>query len=166
MANITTAKLHWNSVLSTSKAKYMCLDIGNFYLTVTLNRYEYMKMPITIFPPWIIKQYNLLKKVVQGYIFLQKRKAVWGLPQASILANKLLCKRLAPFGYFECLNTPSLRKRESHPISFTIIVDDFGVKYKHKEDVDHSIAAIKSKYKKLTEDWTGKLYYGIKLQWD
>jgi hypothetical protein len=30
-ANITTAKLHWNSVLSSPKAKYMCLDIGNFY---------------------------------------------------------------------------------------------------------------------------------------
>jgi hypothetical protein len=30
-ANMTTAKLHWNSVLSTPSAKYMCLDIGNFY---------------------------------------------------------------------------------------------------------------------------------------
>ncbi len=64
MANIMTAKLHWNSILSTSKAKYMCLDIGNFCLSAMLDRYEYMKMPITLFLPWIIKQYNLLKKVV------------------------------------------------------------------------------------------------------
>jgi hypothetical protein len=56
-ANITTAKLHWNSILSTPKAKYICLDIGNFYLSATLNRYEYMKMPITLFPPRITKQY-------------------------------------------------------------------------------------------------------------
>jgi hypothetical protein len=125
-----------------------------------------MKMPITLFPPWITKQYNLLKKVVQGYIYLKMRTAVWGLPQAGILANKLLCKRLAPFGYFECLNTPGLWKHESRPISFTLIIDDFGVKYKRKEDVDHLIAAIKSKYKKLTEDWTGELYCSIKLQWD
>jgi hypothetical protein len=54
-ANITAAKLHWNSVLSTPKAKYMCLDIRNFYLSVTLDRYEYMKIPTTLFPPWIIK---------------------------------------------------------------------------------------------------------------
>ena len=52
-ADITTAKLHWhwNSVLSTPDAKYMCLDIGNFYLLATLDRYEYMKMPINLFPP-------------------------------------------------------------------------------------------------------------------
>jgi hypothetical protein len=50
-ASITTAKLHWNSVLIMPKAKYMCLDIGNFYLSTTLDRYEYTKMPITLFPP-------------------------------------------------------------------------------------------------------------------
>ncbi len=31
-ADINTAKLHWNSVISTDGARYMCLDIGNFYL--------------------------------------------------------------------------------------------------------------------------------------
>ena len=32
-ADLTTSKLMWNSVLSTEGAKYMCLDIKNFYLT-------------------------------------------------------------------------------------------------------------------------------------
>ena len=45
-------------------------------------------------------------------------------------------------------------------------VHDFGVKYERKEDIDHLIAAIKDKYKKLTKDWTGDLYCGIKLSWD
>ncbi len=36
-ADITTSKLHWNSVLSTQKAKYMCLDLKNFYLSAPLN---------------------------------------------------------------------------------------------------------------------------------
>jgi hypothetical protein len=49
-ADMTTAKLHWNSILSTPKARYMCLNIGNFYLTATLDRYKYMKMPISMFP--------------------------------------------------------------------------------------------------------------------
>jgi hypothetical protein len=31
----------WNSVLSTVGARYMCLDIKNFYLTTPLHRYEY-----------------------------------------------------------------------------------------------------------------------------
>jgi hypothetical protein len=37
IANLTTSKLMWNSVLSTKGAKYMCLDIKNFYLTAPLD---------------------------------------------------------------------------------------------------------------------------------
>ncbi len=58
-ANLTTSKLMWNSILSTEGAKYMCLNIKNFYLTAALDRYKYTKMPILIFPEWTIKQYNL-----------------------------------------------------------------------------------------------------------
>jgi hypothetical protein len=35
-ADLTTSKLHWNSVLSTQRAKCMCLDIKNFYLSAPL----------------------------------------------------------------------------------------------------------------------------------
>jgi hypothetical protein len=49
-ANLNTSKLMWNSVLSTEGAKYICLDIKNFYLSAPLDRYEYMKMPLTLFP--------------------------------------------------------------------------------------------------------------------
>ena len=48
-ADITTSKILWNSILSTKNAKYMCLDIKNFYLCAPMERYEYMKMPIGIF---------------------------------------------------------------------------------------------------------------------
>jgi hypothetical protein len=61
-ANLTMSKLMWNSILSTEGAKYMCLDIKNFYLTTPLDRFEYMRMPIALFPEWIIKQYNLCLK--------------------------------------------------------------------------------------------------------
>ncbi len=54
---------------------------------------------------------------------------------------------------------------ESRPITFTLVVDDFGVKYVNKDDVDHLIASIKKDYM-LTEDWTGNLYCGIQLNWD
>ena len=49
-ADLTTSKLMWNSVLSTKGAKYMCLDIKNFYFTAPLDWYEYMKMPLSLFP--------------------------------------------------------------------------------------------------------------------
>ncbi len=54
---------------------------------------------------------------------------------------------------------------ESRPISFTLIVDNFGVKYV-QEDVGHLIASTKST-DNLTEDWTDSLYCGITLDcWD
>jgi hypothetical protein len=44
-------------------------------------------------------------------------------------------------------------------------VDNFGVKFVNKDDVDHLISSLKTTYS-LTEDWTGNLYRGISLKWD
>ncbi len=74
-------------------------------------------------------------------------------------------KKLAPFGYFESTNTPGLWYHETRPITFTLVVDNFGVKYVNKDDVDHLIASVKKDYM-LTKDWTGNLYCGIQLDWD
>jgi hypothetical protein len=52
-ADLTKSKLLWNSVLSTEGSKYMCLDIKNFYLMAALDYYEYMKIPLALFPEWI-----------------------------------------------------------------------------------------------------------------
>ena len=49
-ADITTAKILWNSVISTEGEQYMCLDIKNFYLGTPLDRYEYMKILLSLFP--------------------------------------------------------------------------------------------------------------------
>jgi hypothetical protein len=96
---------------------------------------------------------------------LEMRRAVWGLPQVGILANKRLRHKLAPFGYFESTNVPELWYHKSRPITFTLVVDNFGIKYENKDDVDHLIASIKKDYM-LTKDWTGNLYCGIQLDWD
>jgi hypothetical protein len=165
-ADLTTSKLLWNSVLSTQGARYMCLDIKNFYLTAALDYYEYMKIPLALFPEWIKKQYNLDTNARDGFVFLEIRQAVWGLPQAGILANKLLRKRLKPHGYYECVNTPGLWRHATRPITFSLVVDDFGVKYVGKEHAEHLISCLKQETYKLTEDWTGNLYCGISLRWD
>jgi hypothetical protein len=93
------------------------------------------------------------------------QRTIWGLPQVGILANKRLRRKLAPFGYFKHVNTPGLWYHKSQLISFTLVVDDFGIKYVNKKDVDHLVASIKLTYK-LTKDWTDNLYCGIALDWD
>ena len=96
---------------------------------------------------------------------MEIRKAIYGLPQAGALANKLLKKRLAPAGYYEMPHTPGLWKHVSRPIAFTLVVDDFGVKYVSKKNADHLVTALKGKYK-ISKDWTGSLYCGIDLRSD
>ncbi len=79
--------------------------------------------------------------------------------------NKRLRRKLVPFGYYKCIKTPGLWKHETRPLTFSLVADDFGVKYESKDDVDHLIASIKSTYK-VTKDWTGNLYCSISLNWD
>ncbi len=99
MADLTTSKMLWNSVLSTDGVQYMCLDIKKFYLTTALNYFEYMKMPISILLEWIKEQSDLMKQALNGLVYLRMERRVWGLPQTGILASKLLRKRLASHGY-------------------------------------------------------------------
>ena len=94
-------------------------------------------------------------RIVQG---------LYGLPQAGILANKLLRKHLAPHGYYELPHTPGLWRHVSRPVQFSLVVDDFGVKYVGQEHANHLCNALKQKYE-ISEDWKGKLYCGMSLDW-
>lgn len=109
MANLTTSKLLWNSVLSTEDEKIAGLNIANFYLgTPLLVRYEYMNMPIEKFPSHIVQQYHMNKRAYDGYVYLKICKAIYVLPQAGILANKQLREKLLPHGYYKVAHIPGL----------------------------------------------------------
>jgi hypothetical protein len=68
-------------------------------------------------------------------------------------------------GYQQSNLVPSLWKQDTRPIQFTLIVDDFGVKYEGEEHAKHLKNTLKEHYK-LTWDWTGTQYIGITLDWD
>jgi hypothetical protein len=96
---------------------------------------------------------------------LEQRRAEWGLPQAGIFAKKRLKQKLEPFRYHKCKNTPGLWYNKTKKITFTLVVNDFGVKYIDKSDVKHLIASLKENVA-LTVYWTGNLYCGISLDRD
>ncbi len=64
----------------------------------------------------------------------------------GISANKQLRWKLAIFRYHECLNIPGLWYHDNHPILFTLVVDNFGIKYINDNDVKHLIASLKLMY--------------------
>ena len=49
------------------------------------------------------------------------------------------------------------------PPSISLVVDDFGIKYERQEDITHLLDALKTIYK-ISENWDGKLYCGLKLE--
>ena len=91
---------------------------------------------------------------------------IYGLPQAGKLANEFLRKKLAPHGYYEVKHTPGLWKYITRPIQFTLVVDDFGVKYTRKKDAEHLLGILEKEFTAVSTDWDGALYCGITLDWD
>ena len=87
-------------------------------------------------------------------------------PQAGKLANEFLQKKLAPHGYYEVKHTPGLWKHITRPIQFTLVVDDFGVKYTRKKDAEHLLGILEKEFTAVSTDWEGALYCGITLEWD
>jgi hypothetical protein len=164
-ADITTFKILIKSTLSTEDAAMMMMDIKNYYLGTPLPWFEYMKMLLSRFPEEIIQKYNLNALAVDGWVYIEIRKGMYGLKQAVLLANQLLQTRLAPFGYYPARHTPGLWLHKTRPISFTLVVDDFAVKYVDKQHAEHLRNALLQTYE-LTTDWTATVYSGMTLKWD
>ena len=107
--DLDTTKIHFNSVISTPGARFMGLDLKDFYLGTIMKRYEYAKIKIDIIPMEIVTQYHLHEYVdQQGYVNFEIRKGMYGLPQAGRLANEQLQEYLEPFGYTPTKRTPGL----------------------------------------------------------
>ena len=92
-------------------------------------------------------------------------RGMYGLPQSGLLANELLEKRLNTHGYYQSKYFPGLWKHKWRPVQFTLVVDDFGVKYVGKEHALHLKQALEQNYTVKTE-WDGRRYIGITLDWD
>jgi hypothetical protein len=164
-ADISTFKILINSTLSIEDAAMMMMDIKNYYLGNPLPRFEYMKMLFSRFPEEIIQKYNLNALAVNGWVYIEIRKGIYGLKQAGLLANQLLQKCLAPFGYYPARRTPGLWLHKTRPIFFTLVVDDFAVKYVGKQHAEHIRDTLLRAYE-LATDWTATVFSGMTLKWD
>ncbi len=64
-ADLLTVKLLINSTISTPHAKYMTMDIKDFYLNTPMARYKYMQLRIADMLDDVIKHYNLTDVATQ-----------------------------------------------------------------------------------------------------
>jgi hypothetical protein len=159
---LTTAKILINSVISTLGAKFLVIDIKNFYSNTPLGRFEYMVINLLSLPQETIDKYDLIELAQDGKVYIEIQKGMYGLPQAGILVNELLQRNLAKDGYRPTQHTHGLWKHDSRPISFLLVVDDFGIKYVGREHAEHLMECIKKNYN-ISSDSNGSVYCGLTL---
>ena len=128
-ADLATIKVLWNSTISTPGAKFVTMDVKNFYLMTPMERPEYMRLQLSLMPPEIIDKYNLNDIADNEWVYVKIVRGMYGLPQAGYLAHKLLAKRLNTHGYYACQFTPGLWRHVWRPIIFALVVDDFSIKF-------------------------------------
>ncbi len=123
-ADLLTVILLLNSIISTPYAKFMCIDIKDFYLCTPMSWYKYFWMKLELFPNDIIGEYNPPNKVdARGDIHWEVRWGMYRLPQAGIIAQELLERRLLKAGYKQSKITPGYWTHQWWPISFALTVD-------------------------------------------
>ena len=164
-AGLETAKMVFNSVVSTPDAKFMTIDISNMYLNTPLTDYQYMRFNIKMIPQEVIDHYDLNNKATKdGWVYCEIRKAIYGLKESGKLANIELQAVLATERYRPYRFTHGLYKHETRDISFSLVVDDFGVKFTNKNNADHLITTLQKKYP-IKMNWEGDYYLGMTLEW-
>ena len=80
-------------------------------------------------------------------------------------ASKRTPRETTQHGYHQSKLVPGLWRHQTRPIQFTLVVDDFGVKYVGKEHADHLKHVLEEHYK-VTADWAGERYVGIHMKWN
>ena len=113
-------------------------------------------------PQDIIDNYNLMDKQTKGFLYVRAEKGMYGLVQAGIISNTALKGNLRPFGYEHVPITLLLWWHNKNKITFTLVVNGFGIRYQRREDDQHFINSLEDKYE-VMQDWTRSLSSGITL---
>lgn len=163
-ADLQTVKLLLNAAVSEG-AQIATGDAHDFYLATDLERPEYMWICRDQLPAATLARYGDQIVWSGNRTMVQCNKGIYGLPQAGRLAHDLAVTVLATHGYHQCPNTPCLFRHTSRNIFFTLVVDDFLIKYTDKADVEHLCTALRDKWD-FEMDWAASTYLGMKIDYN
>ena len=122
-----------------------------------------MRFSIKMISQEVIDHYNLTDKVTEdGWLYCEIRMAIYGLKESGKLVNVELKTVLVSKGYEPCPFTHGLYRHKTRPIAFSLVVDDFGVKYTNINNAEHLENTIK-KYCPIKSNWKGDYYLGMTL---
>ena len=165
-ASMQLIKILCNAVVSDKGAKFMTADIKDFYLGTPLPSPEYMRINLDHIPESVITEYNMRQYAHNNAVVVEVNKGIYGLPQAGKLAQDRLIAHLAKHGYHQAPNTPCLFRHITNSVSFTLVVDDFGIKYTKDADADHLLSILRELYIMTEDRGLEQKYVGITIKHD
>ena len=121
-----------------------------------------MKINIKYIPDNTIKKYNLNHLIHNNHVLVKLHKTIYGLPEAGRIAQEKLYQHLEKYDYYASPDYPGIIKHKTRNIMFSLVVDDFGIKYSLKEDATHLINALRDKYD-IKINWEGNKYVGFTI---
>ena len=84
-------------------------------------------------PQEFVEKYNLQEKAHNGYIYARVTKGIYGPPpQSGQIEHCALVKYLEPYGYHPSRKNLGLWTHNSRKTNFTLLVDNFVLKYSGK----------------------------------
>ena len=141
-AAMPLVKILLQSVISDD-SHWLTIDIKDYYLGTPLPRPEYLRIAMKFIPPTTMTKHNLHTYVHNNAVLFEVNKGMYGLPQAGLLAQQRLISHLNKHGYLQT-DTTCLFRHESNGTTFSLVVDDFGVKYTNKAGAEHLIATLQA----------------------
>ena len=163
IADIQTFKLLFNAAVPED-AYFMTAAIHDFYLGSDLETPEYLWLTRNQVPPATLVTYGDAIVWLGDHTLVRINKGLYGLSQAGRLAKEKLISLLAGNGYNIPDNTGCLFRHETRVIAFALVVNDFVIKYEHRDYVEYLLAAIEQEYS-LEADWSGSLFLRISINY-
>ena len=103
--------------------------------------------------------------MVNGWLYVEIQKDLYGLPHVGLLANKLLTKCLLVKGFYPFHFTTGLWWHVWWPILLVLVVDDFGIKYTRQHHATYLLVVI-CKHFEISVEWEETLFCDIHFTWD
>jgi hypothetical protein len=169
VADIAAVKMLLHSVVSDRRnhgtdTRFATLDLTDFYLGSSLDRPEYVRIPIKDVPEETIEREGLRRFINGDFILFQVDGSMYGHPVSGRIANRDLVAHLKEHSYNQDPNVPCLFEHATNKTVFTLIVDDFGVKYTGIENFNELVRILNMRWPVKT-DITGKKFLGMRIDW-
>ena len=113
------------------------MDAKDYYLNTPLTRPEFLRIPLKFIAPCVLDKHRLRPFISGNSVLFPLHRCMYGLSKAGFLAQlQLVTQHLRLNGYHQTA-TPCLFRHIFNGVAFTLVVDDFLVKYPDKPSADH-----------------------------